>query len=97
MKKDEIKHLANLSRLELSEDEIAKYTEEFDEILAYVDKIKDISDTGEDLKIENAMTKNVFREDDDIQEGGKFTEAILKEAPDTRDDFVKVKKILKND
>ena len=97
MKKEDIKHLATLSRLELTDEEIEKYAGQFDEILAYVDKVKEISDSGEDLKIENTMTKNVFREDDDAQEGGEFTEKILEEAPDTHEDFVKVKKILKND
>lgn len=97
MKKEDIQHLANLSRLELSDEELDKYATEFDEILAYVDKIKEITDSSDDLKIENAMTKNVFREDDDVQEGGVYTEKILKEAPDTHDDFVKVKKILNND
>jgi aspartyl-tRNA(Asn)/glutamyl-tRNA(Gln) amidotransferase subunit C len=101
MKKDDIQHLANLSRLELSDEELEKYAGEFGEILHYVGKISEISQKSqvksEDLKIESAMTKNVFREDDDVQEGGKFTKEILEEAPDKQDDFVKVKKILNNE
>jgi len=97
MKKEEIQHLANLSRLQLSNEELEKYADQFGEIIAYVDKIKIITYSDNDLKIENAMTKNVFREDDDVQEGGIYTEKILTEAPDTRDRFVKVKKILNND
>lgn len=96
MKKEDIQHLANLSRLELTDSEIEKYATQFDEILAYVDKIKEIS-SDEDLKIENTSVKNVFREDDDIQEGGIYSERILEEAPDEYENFVKVKKILKND
>ena len=97
MKKEDIQHLANLSRLELSDEELEQYAGEFDEILKYVHKVSEITDSNEDLKIENAMTKNVFREDDDVQEGGTYTEKILEEAPDTHEDFVKVKKILNND
>lgn len=96
MKKEDIQHLANLSRLELTDAEIEKYATQFDEILAYVDKIKEIS-SDEDLKIESVSVKNVFREDDDIQESGIYTEKILEEAPDRHEDFVKVKKILNND
>lgn len=96
MKKEDIQHLANLSRLELTDEELEKYAGEFDSIIAYVDKIKEITDSDEDLKIENASVKNVFREDDDIQEGGIHTEKILNEAPDIHEDFVKVKKILNN-
>lgn len=96
MKKEDIQHLANLSRLELTDEELEKYAGEFDSIIAYVDKIKEVTDSDEDLKIENASVKNVFREDDNIQEGGIHTEKILNEAPDTHEDFVKVKKILNN-
>jgi aspartyl-tRNA(Asn)/glutamyl-tRNA(Gln) amidotransferase subunit C len=98
MKKEDIKYLANLSRLELSDEEVEKYANQFDEILHYVDKIKQFSSTDNDFKIENTSVKNVFREDDEnIQESGIYTEDILDEAPQRQDDFVKVKKILNND
>jgi aspartyl-tRNA(Asn)/glutamyl-tRNA(Gln) amidotransferase subunit C len=41
--KDEIRHLAWLSRLELTEEEISKYTEQIKEIIAYLDKLDLIS------------------------------------------------------
>ena len=99
MKKDDIKHLANLSRLELTDDEIEQYAGEFDEILKYVHKVSEVSglDNSEPADASFGVAKNVFREDDDVQEGGKFTEKILEEAPDTKDNFVKVKPILNND
>lgn len=96
MNKEEIKHLANLSRLELTDEEIEKYAGQFGGIVEYVDKIKEIS-SGDDLKIESSSIKNVFREDNDVQETGIYTDKILESAPDTKDGFVKVKKILKND
>ena len=97
MKKEEVKKLAELSRLELTDMELEKYAEQFDEILHYVDKIKEIGGFDDDLKIENISVNNVFRSDDDIQEGGIFTDKILREAPQSQDGFVKVKKILKVD
>ncbi len=101
MKKEDVKKLAELSRLELSNEEIEKYAGQFDEILHYVDKIKARSEQrevrSENLKIENTFIKNIFRSDDDVQEGGIYTDKILKEAPDSKDGFVKVKKILNND
>jgi aspartyl-tRNA(Asn)/glutamyl-tRNA(Gln) amidotransferase subunit C len=97
MNKEEIQHLAQLSRLELTDEEIEKYTNDFGGIISYVDKIKELSSDDSETTMENASVKNVFREDDDIQEGGKYTKEILNEAPDTHEDFVKVKQILKND
>lgn len=98
MKKEEIENLAILSRLELSEAEVEKYSEQFDEILHYVDKIKEIKDDNSlSSKLQNDEIKNIFRSDDDIQEGGIYTERIIGEAPKSQDGFVKVKKILNND
>jgi aspartyl-tRNA(Asn)/glutamyl-tRNA(Gln) amidotransferase subunit C len=97
MKKDDIKYLANLSRLELTDEEMEKFANQFDEILHYVDKIKEFTSGEADLKIENTSVKNVFREDENIQESGIYTDDILNEAPQAKDGFVKVKKILNND
>lgn len=100
MTKDEIKHLAELSRLELTDEEIKKYAGEFGQILNYVHKVSELTENSEqetDLQIGSSMTKNVFREDDNAQEGGEYSEKILNEAPDRHEDFVKVKKILNND
>jgi aspartyl-tRNA(Asn)/glutamyl-tRNA(Gln) amidotransferase subunit C len=41
--KDEVKHLAWLSRLELTEEEILKYTFQIKEIIGYLDKLDSIS------------------------------------------------------
>ena len=101
MKKEDIQHLALLARLELSNNEVDKFAHQFNDILGYVDKIKDITremgDEKEELKIENTVSKNIFRDDLDGQEGGVFSGKILKEAPNTKDGFVKVKKIINND
>lgn len=102
MKKEDIKHLATLSRLELTESEVERYAGQFDEILHYVDKIKEIGKDHEEnnptsQKLRPDELKNVFRSDDDIQEGGIFTDKILREAPRSQDGFVRVKKILNND
>lgn len=40
--KEEIKHLGWLSRIELSDDEIARYTSQIEQIIAYLDKLDTI-------------------------------------------------------
>lgn len=96
MQKDDIKHLANLARLELTDEEIAKYTDDTTEILGFIDQIQEAQSDKDLSTIENAGVRNVFREDDDVQETGEFTEVLLKEAPDVKDNFVRVKPILNN-
>jgi aspartyl-tRNA(Asn)/glutamyl-tRNA(Gln) amidotransferase subunit C len=40
--KEEIKHLGWLSRIELSDDELAKYTSQIEQIIAYLDTLDKI-------------------------------------------------------
>jgi aspartyl-tRNA(Asn)/glutamyl-tRNA(Gln) amidotransferase subunit C len=98
MNKDETKKLAELSRIEVSGDELEKIANEIGSILEYVDKIKsaDTSDFSAESRAENAGVRNVMVEDENPHEPGKNTEKILKEAPNTENGYVKVKKILNN-
>jgi aspartyl-tRNA(Asn)/glutamyl-tRNA(Gln) amidotransferase subunit C len=94
--REEILKLAALSRLSLSEGEVAKMQTEMGSILSYVDKLKS-------AKIGNgnpvmSVNKNVLREDTNAHGGGIYTEKLINAAPKhekTKEGlFVKVKKIL---
>jgi len=99
MNSQDIKHLAHLSRLHLKDEEAEAYTKQFDEIVAYVDKIKEISAQeldprlhgNDDIGLRDDNT-NVLREDIVISYSNP--ESIVNEAPSHQDNFVKVKKIL---
>ena len=95
MQKEEIKKLAELARITISEDELTLFAKDFDEILTYVSSLKDlkVGYLDEDV-FANLYPKNVFREDENPHKENEFTQKILKEAPKTHDDFVRVDKIL---
>lgn len=88
----DIKHLAHLSRLHVSEEEMEEYAKQFDEIVAYVDKIKEVASDSDSKIIESNEVKNVLREDEVFSY--ENPETIIDEAPSHQDNFVKVKKIL---
>lgn len=91
---DEIKKLAELSRIELTQSELEKMRGEFDAILEYVAAINRISsDVPENARSIVAQV-NVLREDKDPHESGIHTEALLAAAPGRKGDYIKVKKIL---
>lgn len=92
--KADIKHLATLSRLHLEESEIEAYSKQFDEIVAYVDKIKEVASAAGEQVIESNEVKNVLRED--VVKSYENPEKIIDEAPAHHENFVKVKKILNN-
>ncbi len=95
MNKEDVKNLAELSRLDLTEGEISKFPDQFDAILKFVDQIKDV-DTS-DVEMRDFSVVNVTRDDTEgVFEEGKNREEIIAEMPDTKDNYLKVKKILNN-
>lgn len=91
--RDEILKLAKLSKLRLSEDEIAEYQKELSEILEYVSQLSKV-DT-KNLKPTSQVTglENVTRKDEIIDYGVTPAE-LLKNAPATKDNQIKVKRVL---
>jgi len=92
--RDDVKKLADLSRLALTEEEIGKLQDEITSILAYIDTIQKIdlpeSPTGSAyLDIENVM-----REDGEPHEAGAHTDKLLQQLPRREGQHLKVKKIL---
>ena len=86
----DVEHLAELARIELSEEEKVDLLRDMKGILEYV-KVIDSVDVGNvDAKYE---LRNVFRED--VLEPRDFSLELIKEQfPDSQDGFLKVKKIL---
>lgn len=91
MNTNDIKHLANLSRLHLEDSEVEAYTKQFDGIVAYVDKIKEFTNEIP-AQVRGDAPVNVLRED--VVENYQNPQTIIEEAPSHQDNFVKVKKIL---
>lgn len=90
--KKDIENLANLARLEIPEEEKETLRKEVDSILEFVGQIKELT-PPEPVK-EASAVRNVFREDTDPHLSGEHTEALLAEAPQTEDGYIRVKKIL---
>ncbi len=65
---DDVKKIAKLSRLHVSEAEIPMYQEQLGSILQYVEKLQQVDTTGvAELQHAVAVT-NVFRADEDVND-----------------------------
>lgn len=93
MTRDEILHLASLIRIKLTEEELADFEKELPSILEYVSVVSDIAG-DEKIEPELGAQFNVLREDAITVESGSFTDSIVAEMPDSKDGYLKVKKIL---
>lgn len=92
--RDDILYLAQLARLELSEEEIEKFQEELAAILGYVDQLQTVDTKG--LKATTQVTglANVTREDTAIEYPATGS-ALLDLAPHTdTDGHLKVKRMV---
>ena len=92
LSKEEIEHIAKLSRLDLTDKEIEKFKNQLSSILEYIKQLEKVD--AKNLEPIGNITGlfNISREDKIQQSFSQ--EEMLKNAPETEDKFVKVKAIL---
>jgi aspartyl-tRNA(Asn)/glutamyl-tRNA(Gln) amidotransferase subunit C len=93
MTAEEIKHLGTLSRLSLTEAEVATFSQEIDAILAYVGTVSAIAGDGALPKVVGKV-HNPLRKDVVTNTPGAQTEVLLAAAPKRTGQYVEVMKII---
>jgi len=88
----QVRHVAKLARLELSDAEVGLFSEQLSEIVDYVDKLNELETDNVEPLAHCLDVRNVFRRDEVKESLG--TEAALANAPERSGDFFKVPKIL---
>ncbi|MBP6881512.1 MAG: Asp-tRNA(Asn)/Glu-tRNA(Gln) amidotransferase subunit GatC [Candidatus Pacebacteria bacterium] len=94
MKREEIAHLATLSRIRLSDDELTHLEGELSSIVEYVSVVKDIAAEEAAAVPQVGARFNIFRQDEVTNEPDQYTKDILAEMPQTKGRYMAVKKIL---
>ncbi len=64
IKKEDIKHIANLSMLNLSDEEIEKYTKDMEQIVGFANKVNEIDTSSTEISAFSNDNVNVFRKDE---------------------------------
>ena len=90
--KDEVLHIANLSKLYISDEKLEKYTEDLSNVLELANSLSDV-DVENVLPTNHILDiKNVFRKDE-VSPSYK-REDILKNAPEAQGGCVSVPKVV---
>ena len=90
---DDVKKLAKLSALSVTDDEAEKLAGQLEDILGYVEQLNDVDTTGLEPTYQVTGLNNVTRKDELINYGlGR--EDLLKNTPDQKDGQIKVKRVL---
>jgi aspartyl-tRNA(Asn)/glutamyl-tRNA(Gln) amidotransferase subunit C len=103
LSRDDVLHLARLSRLHLSNDEIVQFQKEISDILEYVEQLQGVDLTGIEPTYQVSGLKNVMRKDTPDPENpyakkvySANQKELLKNVPAKEDDgHIKVKRVLK--
>lgn len=96
MTKEEILHLAALSRIKVTDEEVTKFQGEIGAILDYVANVKEIvGDRG--VVKGTGPVYNVFREDAVTNDSGSTPADLVEAFPDRQGQFLRVQKILNPD
>ena len=89
---DEVKHVANLARLAITEEEAEKFSEQLDAIITFVEQLNELDTDNVEPTSHVLEMKNIFRED--IAKPGLPVEEVVKNAPDHEDGQIKVPAII---
>jgi aspartyl-tRNA(Asn)/glutamyl-tRNA(Gln) amidotransferase subunit C len=89
LSKEEVEHIAELARLELTEEEKELFTGQLSSILEYVDKLSEVDTSKVDPKAYVLDVKNVTREDE-IASPPHSHEILLNNMPSRKGDLLKV-------
>jgi len=89
--KDQVKHIAGLARLGLTDEEIEKYQKDISSVLDYVEKLEKVNVSGIEPTSHSVRVENATRKD----EIKSFDGRLMDLAPDKKENYLKVKSILK--
>lgn len=90
---DDVRHLAQLSNLQLSDDEITSLQADLANILDYINQLNEIDTTGVEPTYQVTGLENVWR-DDSVDPGTVTREDLLALSSDQADNSIKVPQVL---
>jgi aspartyl-tRNA(Asn)/glutamyl-tRNA(Gln) amidotransferase subunit C len=89
---DQVKHVAHLARLAVTEEEAEKFTRQLDQIITFAEQLNELDTENVEPTSHVLDIRNVMRED--AAKPGLPNEEVLKNAPEHQDGQIKVPSIM---
>ena len=89
---ENVKHVAHLARLAITDQEAEKFQKQLDAIVTFAEQLNELDTTDVKPTTHVLTMKNVMRED--VTEKGLPVEEVLKNAPDHKDNQIRVPAVL---
>ncbi|MFH1677610.1 MAG: Asp-tRNA(Asn)/Glu-tRNA(Gln) amidotransferase subunit GatC [Patescibacteria group bacterium] len=90
----QIQHIANLARLELTEEELKKYSNQLSDILSYINQLKEVDTANIEPTAQVTGLENVFREDKVEKWDEDEVKIALEQAREVEGGQIKVGRVL---
>jgi aspartyl-tRNA(Asn)/glutamyl-tRNA(Gln) amidotransferase subunit C len=87
-----VKRIGRLARIRIEDDEVAKYQEELNAILGFVEQLEEVDVSGVE-PMTSVTPMQLRRRKDEITDGG-YPDKVVKNAPLSEDDFFMVPKVV---
>ncbi len=88
----DVNYVANLARIELTEEEVTTFKPQLEAILGYIDKLKELNVDGIEPTAHASPVFDTIRED--IARPGLERDAFLQNAPDQSNGLLRVPKVI---
>ena len=86
---EQVRRVAKLSRLDLSDAEVVQFSTQLNSILGYIEKLNELDTEGVEPLAHTLPIHNIFRDDEPKESLG--VEKTLANAPQRDDEFFKVR------
>ncbi|EKF51748.1 Asp-tRNA(Asn)/Glu-tRNA(Gln) amidotransferase subunit GatC [Lactococcus garvieae] len=90
--KEQVEHVATLSKLKFAENELDTVTDQLDKIIEMVEQLEEVNTDGVEFTMSVADNLNRMRED--IAVAGDNREDLMRNVPTKQDGFIKVPAML---
>ena len=94
--KEEIKKIASLSKIDISNDELDTYSNQISKILEYMSVLEEVDTSKVDDSSNSIIENNQFLREDKIEESLSRDE-VMKLAPESDGVYFKVPKVIEED
>ncbi|ABS20660.1 Asp-tRNA(Asn)/Glu-tRNA(Gln) amidotransferase subunit GatC [Bacillus cytotoxicus] len=89
---ENVKHVAHLARLAITDQEAEKFQKQLDAIVTFAEQLNELDTTNVKPTTHVLTMRNVMRED--VPEQGLPVEEVLKNAPDHKENQIRVPAVL---
>jgi len=91
---EQVTHVAKLSKLSFSEEELADFTNQLDKIIDMVELLEEVDTTGVPFTSNVNESINVMRED--VATPGMDRKELMRNVPESENGYIKVPAIMDN-